>query len=354
MHTWEKREFKTHKINYAREGKFIIIQIIVNSDIYFEMQISSRACEFGDSIKEENNRKMLEMFSMLGVRPNLDYMFKPSPIENERYLIYRFVKSIFQEPYSNLYQFSSDSEYKDFCVRANLQYESQEWFKRIYIEDSLEKALSYVLQQSIIFQDLYFPSESNRITPTLHDVEICNKSYNFKADFMELYNIIKQKNIKALYHFTDSRNIPSIKSSGNILSQKEITRNNLNVVYASSTESRAKDASQGLSDFVRLSFVKSHPMMHTAMTAYGIKPKNLEINPLVILLPDVLISDQNALARGVKIGASATDLANVHFDLFASNYLSLKDTMSKSYYQAEILVPKKIGIEMILNSSELF
>lgn len=353
MHIWEKREFKTHTINYTREGKFIIIQIIVNSDIYFEMQISSRACEFGDSLKEQNNRKMLEMFSMLGVTPNLDYMFKPSPIENERYLIYRFAKSIFQEPYSNLYQFSSDSEYKEFCLKANIQYESQVWFNRIYIEDSLEKALSYTLQQSIIFQDLYFPSESNRVTPTLHDVEICHKSYNFKVDFMELYNIIKQRNIKALYHFTDSRNIPSIKTSGYILSQKEVIRNNLNVVYASSPDSRARDASQGLSDFVRLSFVKSHPMMYSAMTAYGIKPKVLEINPLVILLPDVLISDQNALTKGANIGTSATDLANVHFNLFASHYLSLNDTMSKSYYQAEILVPKKIGNEMILNYSEL-
>ena len=298
---------------------------------------------------------MLKMFSMLGVTPNLDYMFKPSPIENERYLIYRFIKSIFQEPYSNLHQFSSDSEYRDFCLKANLHYESQEWFKRIYIEDSLDKALSYVLQQSIIFQDLYFPSESNKLTPTLHDVEICHKSYNFKTDFMELFDIIKHKNIKALYHFTDSRNIPSIKSSGNIFSQEEVKRNKLNVVYASTIESRTKDSSQGLSDFVRLSFVKNHPMMHTAMTCGRIhKPQILEINPLVMLLPDVLISDQNALTKGAKIGASATDLMNVKFQLFTSNYLSLKDSMSKSYYQAEILVPKKIGNEMILNYSELY
>lgn len=354
MQTWEKSDFKTHTIKYTQEGKFVILEIIVNSDIYFEMEISSRACEFGNSLKEENNRQMLQMFSMFGVKPNLDYMFKPSPIENERYLIYRFSKSIFQDPYSNLYLFSSDSEYREFCLKANLQYESQVWFKRIYIEDSLEKALSYVLQQSIIFQDLYFPSDSNKLTPTLYDVEICNKSYNFKPDFMRLYDIIKHENIKALYHFTDSRNIPSIKSSGNIFSQEEVKRNNLNAVYASSIDSRAKDASQGLSNFVRLSFVKSHPMMHTAMTCGRIhKPNILEINPLVILLPDVLISDQNALTNGAKIGKDAADLANIHFDLFKSNYLSLNDAMSRSYYQAEILVPKKIGNEMILNYNEL-
>ena len=236
-----------------------------------------------------------------------------------------------------------------------MQYESQVWFKRIYIEDSLEKTLSYVLQQSIIFQDLYFPPESNKTTPTLHEVEICRKSYNFKVDFMEIYNIIKHKGIKALYHFTDSRNIPSIKSHGNILSQNEIQRKKLNVVYASSIDSRTKDTSQGLGDFVRLSFVKSHPMMHTAMTCGRIlKPNILEINPLVLLLPEVLISDQNALTKGAKIGTSAADLANIQFHLFSSNYLSLNDGMSKSFYQAEVLVPKKIGNEMILNYSELY
>lgn len=355
MHIWEKSDFKTHTIRYTKEGKFTIIEIVVNSDIYFEMQISSRACEFGSSLKDENNRQMLQMFTMFGIKPNMDYMFMPKPIENERYLIYRFAKSIFLEPYSNLYQFSSDSEYHTFCTRANLQYESQVWFKRIYIEDSLEKALSYVLQQSIIFQELYFPPESNKTTPTLHEVEIFHKSYNFKADFMEIYNILKHKNIKSLYHFTDSRNVPSIRSCGNILSQHEIQRKNLNVVYASSIDSRTKDSSQGLSDFVRLSFVKSHPMMHTAMTCGRIlKPKILEINPLVLLLPEVLISDQNALTKGAKIGANATDLANIQFHLFSSNYLSLNDAMSKSFYQAEILVPRKISNEMILNYSELY
>ena len=117
MHIWEKSDFKTHTIKYTQDGKFTILEIIVNSDIFFEMEISSRACEFGSSLKEQNNRQMLQMFSMFGIKPNMDYMFKPSPIENERYLIYRFAKSIFLEPYSNLYQFSSDSEYHTFCVR---------------------------------------------------------------------------------------------------------------------------------------------------------------------------------------------------------------------------------------------
>lgn len=353
MRNWEEIKFKTHTIQYTKEGRFVIVHIIINSDIYFEMEISSRACEFGNSLNEQNNRRMIEQFSMFGISPNLDYMIKSSPIENERYLIYRFIKSIFQESYPNLYQFSEEAEYKKFCVKVDLEYEPQVWFKQVYIEDTLEKALTYILKQSLIFQDLYFPAVSNREAPTLNDVVICNKTYNFKLDFIEFYNIIKRENIHSLYHFTDFRNISSIKSCGYILSQKEIASNKIKVVYASGHGSRAKDASNGLSDFVRLSFVKNHPMMHTAMTVYGIKPKVLEINPVVMLLPDVLIADQNALKSEAKIGSSAFFLENLHFQLFKSNYLSLQDELSRSYYQAEILVPKKIGNEMIMNYSEL-
>ena len=345
-------DFKTHSLTYSQEGEFVKLRIAINNDIYNEMVVSSRACEFGKDIKSENNRTLLRMAMMFGVEPNLEYMFYPVPIENERYLIYRFIKSIFQEFNPNLYQFSSDEEYKTFCQKYNVTYESQTWFNNIYIRGSLDSALKYVLQQSLIFQELYFPNGSNRFVPTLRDVHECHIHYDFKQDFMEIYNLIVEKKI-ALYHFTDCGNIKSIKNEGYILSQKELRNRNLIPSYASSEESRKMDMIQGLDGYVRLSFVKSHPMMHTSMTCGRLsRPTILEINPMILLLPGVLVSDQNALKKSANIGSDVKHLKHVHFELFDRNYLDL-DPMSKSYYQAEVLVPSRIGNDMILNYSNL-
>lgn len=345
-------DFKTHSIVYSREGSFVKFMIIVNNHIYNEMVMSSRACDFGNSIKSQNNRMMLKLLMMMGREPNMDYMFKPIPIENERYLIYRFIKSIFQEENPNLYMFASDNDYKSFCREFNMPYNEQSWFKNIYIKDSYDNACSYVLQQSLIFQELYFPEKSNKFIPTHHDVSNLKLRYSFKPDFNEIYNIIVENNI-ALYHFTDIRNIESIQREGFVYSQKELKSRTIQPHYASSADSRGMDVKQGLDGYVRLSFVKSHPMMHTAMTCGRIsRPAILEINPLVLLLPGVLVSNKNALKNDASIGENADFLKQLRFDLFSKDYLSL-DGFSRSFYQAEVLVPNRIGNEYILNINKI-
>lgn len=341
-------EFKTHSMKYSQEGSFVKFMIIVNEDIYNEMVISSRACEFGNDIKSQNNRMMLQLLMMLGHEPNMEYMFKPIPIENERYLIYRFINSIFQDENPNLYMFASDEEYKSFCREFDMPYKEQSWFKNIYIKDSYDNACSYVLQQSLIFQEIYFPEKSDKFTPTHHDVGNLKLRYSFKSDFNEIYDIIVKNNI-ALYHFTDIRNVESIEKYGFVYSQREIKSRTIQPYYASSPDSRGMDLKHGLDGYVRLSFVKSHPMMHTAMTCGRIsRPAILEINPLVLLLPGVLVSNKNALKNDASIGENADFLKQLRFDLFSQDYLSL-DILSKSFYQAEVLVPNRIGNEYILN-----
>ena len=125
--------------------------------------------------------------------------------------------------------------------------------------------------------------------------------------------------------------------------------------YASSQESRAIDKQMGLGDFVRLSFVKNHPMMFTSMTAFGLNPVVLEINPLIALMPNVFFSDRNTLKSGANIGPSAIDLSKVDFSVINSNihYYNLPDVKSKNSYQAEVLVKRRIGPEFILNLSNI-
>lgn len=350
----ERKQFKTHTVSFSEEEGFIIVSFLINDNIYLEMELSSRAAEFGDSIKNQNNRMMMDLFSMMGVTPNLDYLFLPNPIENERYLIYRFIKSIVQQPYPNLYQFENDEAYRQFCSSYGLTYEYQTWFKRLYIKDTYDNAVRYIMQQSLVFQELYFPEGTiARNFPTLHDVQAANLKYHFKDDFMEFYRFLSEKSIDKLYHFTDSSNVESIINSGYIYSNRELIRKGMKPQYASSLDSREADKRSGLDDFVRVSFVKNHPMMHVAMTCGRIrKPVILEINPFTLLLPDTLISDRNALKTGAQIGSSSRYLFNVRTELFSSNYFTLSPD-ERSFFQAEVLIPKRIGVEMITNINNI-
>lgn len=357
LNSSHKLEFKTHTMYIQQISNYSAVYFVINSDIYNEMVLSSRAFCFGDSIMESNQRAVASLLATFGVQPNPDYVFNPSPIENERYLIFRFIKSIFQDSKEKVFLFESDTEYKRFCHENNLEYTKQEWFKRIYINDSTQNAQDYLLKSSLIFQELYFPEGTSysREFPSLHEARITNNSHNFKPDFNEIYSILKRNNVVSFYHFTDESNIESIKKSGGLYSNSELLKKNISPRYASSSDSRSIDESTGLDKFVRLSLTRSHPMMHTAMTCGRIgKPKIIEINPLIALMPNVLFSDRNALRKGAKIGSTHNDLLNINFSLTKGNtsYLDMLDD-EKMYYQAEILVKSRIGSEMFLNIDKL-
>jgi hypothetical protein len=138
-----------------------------------------------------------------------------------------------------------------------------------------------------------------------------------------------------------------------IYSNRKLNEKCFSPIYASSDDSREQDRRANLDDYVRLSFVKEHPMMFVAKTAGRIEePVLLQIDPNVILLPGVLFSDKNGLKKGANIGQSAIDLARLHFNVFPKRYFDLSPD-DKSYYQAEVIVPEHIGTHYIMNLSEL-
>lgn len=353
--TANKLSFLTHTFYTKRVGDFLLAFTHINEDVYLEMELYSRHFAYSSSLHDRNLESLAGIISMFGIEPNPNFMFKGIPIENERYLIYRYIKSIFQITNPNLYLFADDNEYRSFCTANNLEYNQQEWFNRVYIKGNYDSALAYLTKNSLAFQELYFPSNQNGevFRPTLHDVSSLHKDYTFKDDFMQIFNILQAKGVK-LYHFTDKRNIDSIKKNG-LLSAEAVNQYGISSKYASSQESRAIDKQMGLSDFVRLSFVKNHPMMFTSMTAFGLNPVVLEINPLIALMPNVFFSDRNTLKSGANIGPSAIDLSKVDFSVINSNihYYNLPDVKSKNSYQAEVLVKRRIGPEFILNLSNI-
>jgi hypothetical protein len=100
-----------------------------------------------------------------------------------------------------------------------------------------------------------------------------------------------------LYHFTDVRNIPSIRQYG-LLSWYQIHLKGINNVPGSDTLSRKLDTQKGLHDYVRLCLHKDHPMLHVCLRDGRIvNYRWLEIDPYVWYWSANLYSDTNAAAH---------------------------------------------------------
>jgi len=170
-----------------------------------------------------------------------------------------------------------------------------------------------------------------------------------KNDWIIFKSIIEKNGIKSLYHFTDSRNIESIKSANGLYSQNECENRNLKVVYASDPLSRQIDGSKNMDDYIRLSFVNKHPMLFSCMKQNRIIiPRILEINMDVLFWKVTILSDKNSTCNSSKIGGDLLSLLEIKFDIINTytQYYRVPEE-EKPYYQAEILVKKHIPIEFI-------
>jgi ssDNA thymidine ADP-ribosyltransferase, DarT len=111
-----------------------------------------------------------------------------------------------------------------------------------------------------------------------------------------------QKIGRRLYHFTDSRNIPSIQQHG-LLPKSIINVLGLEVVTGGDAGSLYVDQQKGLDQLVSLSFCRSHPMAHVAKGEGRIESvRIITICPSVLLRDGVLLADQIATAHEAKIG----------------------------------------------------
>ena len=176
------------------------------------------------------------------------------------------------------------------------------------------------------------------------------RSYNFKDDFLEIHQILKQHCIDRLYHFTDIRNLKSIFDNGAIFSNNLLLNKSINVYYASSDSSRDIDMRAGLGEFVHLSFARNHPMMYNPHNSGRIRrPVIIEIDPTIALMPHALFTDMNALKIGSSRGSSSNFLRAIRFDIVKQkNYFDLNPN-EKAYYQAEVMVKTFIPLKYIVN-----
>ena len=157
--------------------------------------------------------------------------------------------------------------------------------------------------------------------------------------------ILRNHGIQYLFHFTDSRNLASIREIG-LMSAAVLHERSIEAQMNSDEHSRTKDNNAGLKNFVRLSFCSNNPMMHVSKKEGRISDAVvLKVKLEVVSRPGVLFSDCNATRHDATI-ADHPDI--VHFEIVkARKVFDVPETLHR-FYQAEVLVPSPIAPHLIM------
>ena len=171
----------------------------------------------------------------------------------------------------------------------------------------------------------------------------------YKNNYDEFKKLIEQHHITTLYHFTDRENLESIIKNGGLYSWADCEQKGISISKpGGSMDSRNLDRRDNLQNFVRVSFVKEHPMMYVAMNDGRISnPVVLEIDPEVIYWQDSLYADRNATKNGALVGSSIDDFSQLHFNSFKAKKHFDLDADEQKFYQAEVLVKNHIPLQFI-------
>lgn len=173
----------------------------------------------------------------------------------------------------------------------------------------------------------------------------------YKNNYDEFKKLIEQHHITTLYHFTDRENLESIIKNGGLYSWADCEQKGISISKpGGSLDSRNLDKRDNLQNFVRVSFVREHPMMYVAMNDGRISnPVVLEIDPEVIYWQDSLYADRNATKNGALVGSSIDDFSQLHFNSFKAKKHFDLDADEQKFYQAEVLVKNHIPLQLIKN-----
>ncbi len=171
-----------------------------------------------------------------------------------------------------------------------------------------------------------------------------------KANWRDFQKVLQENGISILHHFTDSSNLKSIKENGGLYSWYYCGKNNIEIpMTGNSALGRSLDMEFNLEDYVRLSFIKDHPMKHVAMNEGRItKPYLLNVSIEVCYFENTRFSNMNAADRKHTNKDSVEFLQTLRFDLFHKSYFDL-NPIEKKLHQAEVLVKTWIPAEYITN-----
>jgi len=163
-------------------------------------------------------------------------------------------------------------------------------------------------------------------------------------------DFIERFSPKGFYHFTDTRNLPSIRKHG-LLSLSEIRRLGIeNTVAGGNDWSHEEDQRRGLDRYVHLCFLKEHPMEYVARE----KEKRIQESRFILVSRDVIHRDGVRFTAGVA-NRSGSRLLTLKEACESMDFEVIYDRTDwrdpqiqerrKAAKKYELLVPVSIGVE---------
>lgn len=171
-------------------------------------------------------------------------------------------------------------------------------------------------------------------------------SHSLKPNSAAFKNHLTSNGVRYFYHFTDRRNLESIKKHGGLFSWRYCEDHDINIPYpGGDNTSRSLDSRHRLSDYVRLSFCTDHPMKWV-LEQKGYDMVLLRVKIDVACLEGTLFSDINATDNNHHHGGSIEDLKRINIPATQQNYVSRESEIFKQH-QAEVMVKTFIPLEYI-------
>jgi len=181
--------------------------------------------------------------------------------------------------------------------------------------------------------------------------------------YVDIKNTFSRYNLNFLYHFTDKKNLKSIKREEGIFSKKYISEEDFSIKKSPSTKgSKIRDTKRSLYDYVYLSYVPIHPMMLAAVRDGRIEePVILRIDKGQAFREGTLFSSGNSDSPYTSIRFKLNKHRRYAYDIISN--VAKKQEMGKKAYeykrgndkyhiiQSEVLVRRAIPKESILNLS---
>lgn len=346
------------KLKILREKKEAIEQKILNQKINAELKIFE-SCISHHCVSDADSslKKVLELKSKIKNQNELE-----SLIASKRKVLEHLKYEIQKENEEQIRQNNIESKIiqklKDFDDYVGKRMVEEASIVLSEINDFLielknkSKYQKQVDERSVSLSSLKetIKKESDRLFKIEEEkkrlISLCNAK---KSDADKILQILNDNDIKCFYHFTDEKNLNSIKKYGGLLSWYYCENNSIFIPRAGGDmQSRRLDRKYGLQDYVRLSFCKQHPMAYRL-----VQGKNqiviLKISTEVALIESTQFSNMNATDKLHTHGSSIENLKSINFEATQNTYLSSVDGIIFKQKQAEVMVKTFIPLKYILN-----
>lgn len=158
--------------------------------------------------------------------------------------------------------------------------------------------------------------------------------------------------VHCFYHFTDARNLDSIRKAKGLFSLAELNRRKIPAVAPGGNDwSHEADERVGVDEYVHLCLFSEHPMEYRARQEGRIlEPRFLEINYSVLTFDGIRLTPDVSNKRGVELLTLAEACDTLDFEVIYDRTdwrdpdIQQRRLAAKKY---ELLVPKCVPLELI-------